>query len=108
MLILASAGRQTGDQVWYYQKCRSFHHFILVFGREKVLGLSPEAISSLGSAGRFIYEYVGDSPIVSSFKDRLRAEVLSSKVRLSAEIRTAISHTSRLFASHSSAGIRGA
>ena len=46
--------------------------------------------------------------LVSSFKDRLRAEVLTSKLRLSADIRTAISHTSRVYASHSTSIIRGA
>lgn len=68
---------------------------VIVFGREHVLGMKSDEIKRLSLA-------------VSTFKDRLRAEVISSKVRLSADIRTAISQTSRMYASHSGAGIRGA
>ena len=65
------------------------------FRRERMFGQQSETIQTLAGA-------------LVSFGDRLKTEVLSSKVRLSHDIRTAISQTSRVYASHASVGVRGA
>ena len=65
------------------------------FNREKMLGTPVDVVQRIASS-------------LVSFGDRLKTEVLSSKVRLSHDIRTAIAQTSRLYASHASVGARGA
>ncbi len=65
------------------------------FRRDRMLGQQPETIQTISAA-------------LATFGDRLKTEVLSSKVRLSHDIRTAISQTSRVYASHASVGVRGA
>jgi len=65
------------------------------FRRERMLGQSTESIQAVATA-------------LVTFGDRLKTEVLSSKVRLSHDIRTAISQTSRVYASHATVGVRGA
>jgi len=68
---------------------------IFTFRRGSMLGQQPETIQTISAA-------------LATFGDRLKTEVLSSKVRLSHDIRTAISQTSRVYASHASVGVRGA
>ena len=65
------------------------------FRRDLMMGVSPETIQTIASS-------------LVTFGDRLKTEVLGSKVRLSHDIRTAISQTSRVYASHASGGVRGA
>ena len=65
------------------------------FRRDRMLGQQSETIQTISAA-------------LATFGDRLKTEVLSSKVRLSHDIRTAISQTSRVYASHASVGVRGA
>jgi hypothetical protein len=65
------------------------------FDRNTILGVSQDNIKSIAQS-------------LSTFRERLKVEVLSSKVQLSHDIRTAISNTSRVYASHASMGIRGA
>jgi hypothetical protein len=66
-----------------------------LFDRNTILGVSQDNIKSIAQT-------------LSTFRERLKVEVLSSKVQLSHDIRTAISNTSRVYASHASMGIRGA
>jgi hypothetical protein len=65
------------------------------FHRDTLLGISEGDINAI-------------SEFLSSFRDRLKVEVLSSKVQLSHDIRTAISNTSRIYTSHACMGTRGA
>lgn len=45
--------------------------------------------------------------LVSTIRERLKHEIVLSKVKTSAEIRTAIAHTSLIYASHKLAVNRG-
>lgn len=68
---------------------------LFTFRRERLIGVPSETIQTMASS-------------LVTFGDRLKTEVLGSKVRLSHDIRTAISQTSRVYASHASVGVRGA
>jgi len=70
-------------------------HFNFIFRRDKLLGISQENIATISQS-------------LATFRERLKMEVLSSKVQLSHDIRTAISNTSRVYASHASMGLHGA